>query len=183
MNKKTVFFLTILLFINLVALFYLISPVPTITDLPHSVKSTEEGDTTQMTNVSGYFTDQSRSQVIAFYDQIFQSPLKIHLNYPPEKSKTIFKDTMQSYYLEEFVIPFKESLFVNGYEWQNDVFTVPSKRAANKLLVGNQVYKAKITIRTFPTTLLQRFISFFGAELALLYALYVAKKFVFTSHS
>ncbi|MCL4383923.1 hypothetical protein M1116_00545 [Patescibacteria group bacterium] len=175
--------LLIFLGFNLVAFWYLITPTPEVPDLPHSVKSTEEGDTVQIPNVAGYFTDQNRQQVMSFYSQVYRSPLLIHLNHPPERAKIIFKDTMQSYYLEEFVIPFKESLFVNGYEWENDVFTKPDKRAANKLLVGNQVFKAKITTRVFPTSVPKRLFSFFGTEVAIIYALYVAKSVVFSKRS
>ncbi len=169
--KKIV--ITVLAIGNILAILYLILPTPNIPDLPNSIKSTEEGDTVQLPRVNGYFTNQNRQQVMAFYYKVFKSPLVIRLNHPPEKAKQIFKDTMQTYYLEELVIPFKESLFVNGYEWQNDVFTPPDKRIAYKLLVGKTVYNAKITTRVFTTTIPQRFIAFFISEFSLIFLLYV----------
>lgn len=142
-------------------------PIPQVPDLVNSIKSDLPGDTTQLVNVKGYFTNQSRTEVTNFYKANLNSPFKIRLNHPPEKSKTIFKDTMQSYYLEEFIIPFKMSLFVNGYEWENDVFTKPEKRVANKIIYNGLEYKAKITAKIYPTTIYQRLIAFFATELGI----------------
>lgn len=168
---------TILKFIffvfNFLAFLYLISPTPVIKNLPNSVKSTLPGDTTQLKNVSGYFTNLTRTEVMNFYQSFYHSPFMIRLNHPPEKSKTIFRDTMQSYYLEELVIPFKESLFINGYEWEKDVFTKPEKRIANKLIYNGVSYSAKITIRTFPVPVLNRILAFFLTETILIMIIYI----------
>ena len=166
MTKK-IFLISLLVF-NLFAILYLISPPPQISNLPQGVKSNLPGDTTQITNVSAYFTNLDRSQIINFYRQAYSHPFLVHLNHPPEKSKQIFVDTMRSYYLEELIIPFKESLFINGFEWEKDVFTKPEKRAANKLIYQDQTYSAKITLRTFPTPVWKRFLAFFFTEFTLL---------------
>ena len=181
MTKKNIG-LSILILFNLCSLLYLILPLPSVPDLPSSLKSIEPGDTVQIPNVNAYYTDQSRSEVMNFYYHTYKFPFVIHLNHPPERAKIIFKDTIQSYYLEELVIPFKASLFINGFEWQNDVFTPADKRAANKLMVGTQTFNAKITTRTFSTSIPARLFSFFTTEMAILYTLYIAKKYVFTAH-
>lgn len=168
----------ILVIFNAIFLAYLLIPVPTLKPLPSSAKSTEPGDTIQLKNVSAYYTNLSRTEIINFYKSSYTGPLVIHLNYPPELSKTIFKDTMQSYYLEEFNLPLKESLYVNGYEWENDVFTKPEKRIANKLIFEGVEYKTKVTLKTFPTSLPLRLITFFSTEIGLLLIGYIYIKFL-----
>lgn len=165
MNKVLIIFLV---FFNILAVAYLSVPLPHIPELTNSVRSNLPGDTTQLVNVSGYFTNLSRTEVITFYKANLNGPLRIQLNHPPEKAKEVITDTIQSYYLEEFVFPFKGSVFINGYDWQNDVFTKPEKRIANKLIFNGVEYQSKITVKSYPTTLPQRLIGFFGSELLLL---------------
>ncbi|MBU1117941.1 hypothetical protein KKD37_03165 [Patescibacteria group bacterium] len=177
---KKIFF-TIFIFFNIVALAYLFIPTPSLKDLPNSVKSTEPGDTVQLKNVAGYYTNLSRTEVMNFYRSIYFAPLFVRLNHPPELSKTIFKDTMQSYYLEEFYLPFKESLYINGYEWENDVFTAPEKRVKNKLIYENKEYRSKITIRTIPTSIFQRLLAFVIIEGSIISIYYIYKR-IFSKH-
>jgi hypothetical protein len=171
-KKILVLFLVIF---NLLAVFYLISPPPVLPDLPNSSKSNLPGDTVQINNVAAYFTNMTRTEVINFYKAYYSGLFRINLNHPPERSKDIFVDTMQSYYLEEFVLPFKESLYVNGFEWENDVFTKVESRSKNKLVYNDIEYKAKITIRRFPTSILSRFIAFFSTEIGFIVILLVFK--------
>jgi len=174
MLKKIIYF--IIVAFNIIFIGYLLLPTPTLKDLPNSAKSDEPGDTVQLKNVAGYYTNLSRTEVMNFYKATYASPFLIRLNHPPELSKTIFKDTMQSYYLEEFHIPFKESLYVNGFEWENDVFTKPEKRIKNKLFFKGKEYRSKITIRTIPTSNSARLINFFITELGLITIFYIYKK-------
>jgi hypothetical protein len=175
--------ITIFIVFNILAVIYLISPTPKIPDLVNSVKSNLPGDTVQIPNVSGYFTNMSRTEVMNFYKAYYSGFFRINLNHPPEKAKEIIVDTIPSYYFEEFVLPFKESLYVNGFEWENDVFTVPEKRIKNKIIYENKEYKAKITIRTFPTSIPKRLISFFATEAGIIFAVYVFKSFIFKKKS
>ncbi len=167
-----------LLIFNLLSLIYLLTPTPTLSDLPFSVKSEEPGDTVQLKNVAAYYTNLSRTQVINFYQAQYSGLFRIHLNHPPEKAKEIIRDTIQSYYLEEFILPYKESLYINGFEWEKDVFTKPEKRIKNKLLYQGKEYQAKITIRTFPTSTPRRLVSFFFTEFAIILSLYLYRKHV-----
>lgn len=156
----------ILFFIfNCICVIYLVLPIPNLKELPNSARSTLPGDTTQLKNVTGYYTNLSRAEVMNFYLSIYNSPFLIRLNHPPEKAKEIFRDTMQSYYIEEFIIPFKESLFVNGYEWEKDVFTKPEKRIQNKLIYNNITYPSKINTKIISTTIPVRLITLFITEL------------------
>jgi len=172
--KKSIIFIIIF---NIASVLYLSYPLPKIEDLHNSIKSMEPGDTTQLTNVSGYYTNMTRTEVINSYKARYTSPFLININHPPEKSKQIFRDTMQSYYLEEFVIPFKQSLYINGFEWENDVFTKPEKRISNKLLYEGKEYKAKITIRTFTPSITSRFITYFFIEFVIITGFIVYKSY------
>lgn len=168
----------ILVLVNAIFLTYLLIPTPDLKDLPNSVKSAEPGDTIQLKNVSAYYTNLSRTEVTNFYKSSYTGPILIRLNHPPELSKTIYKDTMQSYYLEEFSLPFKESLYINGFEWENDVFTKPEKRIKNKLFYEGIEYRSKITLKTFPTSIPRRLIALFGTEIALITVAYIYINFL-----
>lgn len=168
----------ILVLFNALSLTYLLIPTPVLKPLPNSARSNEPGDTIQLKNVSAYYTNLSRTEVINFYKSSYTSPIIIHLNHPPELSKTIIKDTIQSYYLEEFSLPFKESLYINGYEWENDVFTKPEKRVKNKLFYEGREYRSKITLKIIPTTIPIRLITFFSTEIALIAVGYIYLKFI-----
>lgn len=157
--------------------FYLVLPFSPISDLPEAVKSDEPGDTVQLKGVSGFYTNTTdREAILAFYRNEFSQTIFglklpiIRLNHPPEKAKEVFVDTKQSYWLEELVSPFRGSLFVNGFEWEKDVFTAPDKRVKNKLLFNSIEYKNKISLKTaYPNPLFRLFV--FWASLYLAYLL------------
>jgi hypothetical protein len=180
MIKKTLIIL--FCFFNILAIIYLISPTPVLPDLANSIKSDEPGDTIQLKNVSAYYTNMTRTEVINFYKAYYSGPFRIIINHPPEKSKEIIRDTIQSYYFEEFVLPFKESLYINGFEWENDVFTKTENRVKNKLLFKDKEYKAKITIKTFPTSTSKRILAFLFTESAIVFSLYIYKSFLKRKH-
>lgn len=173
--------ITILVLLNILLIIYLVAPTPQLKPLPDSVLSNLPGDTTQLKNVTGYYTNLSRTEVMKFYQSFYTSPFIIRLNHPPEKAKEIFRDTMQSYYLEEFIIPFKESLFVNGYEWEKDVFTKPEKRIANKLIYTNITYQSKINTKVYTTNIFTRIAVLFVCELGI-YLIYLSYKRFFNKH-
>ncbi|MFA6361762.1 MAG: hypothetical protein WCX33_03070 [Candidatus Shapirobacteria bacterium] len=172
-------FIIILVVFNILAVIYLVSPTPTLPNLVNSAKSNLPGDTVQIENVSGYFTNMSRTEVMNFYKAYYTGFFRINLNHPPEKAKEIIVNTIPSYYFEEFILPFKESLYINGFEWENDVFTKSEKRIKNKIIYEKKEYKSKITIRRFPTSIPKRLISFFATEAGIIFALYTFKTFIF----
>lgn len=148
---------------------YLLLPGPVLPPpaLEDSLKSEEPGDTVQLINVSAYFTDKERDEVINFYTDYFSRSkflniplLSYRLNHPPEYARDVWVETKRSYYLEEIVHPLRESLFVNGFEWEKDVFTPPQKREKNKILVSGRVWRAKVSLRWFPSFWAKRLIVF-----------------------
>lgn len=180
---KSKLYLPLLIF-NLFVIAYLAYPLPKLSNLTNSIKSTEPGDTIQLKNVEAYYNDLERKDVIDFYIKNYQSkhPFAFKLNHPPEKAKTIIKDTIQTYYLEEIVIPFKQSLFINGFNWTKDVFTAESDRLQNKMIVGGVNYTTKVTLKTFTTSSLALsyiVIVFIQATCIFSYKTY---KKVFTAH-
>jgi len=188
----------IYLVIGLGVSLYLILPCPRIPlpNLPESIKSDLPGDTVQIENVSAYFTNKDREEVISFYEKVFSTSrlfnlplLTYRLNHPPEYAKDVWVDTQTSYYLEEVVHPLRESLFVNGFDWQNDVFTRPNKRVKNKLIYKDKVWDVKVSLRWFTSSWLTRLAIFwlswsslflvfelFGEELKELGKLFKRKK-------
>jgi hypothetical protein len=142
------------LFILLLFLFYLIIPSPDFPKkLPDSLQSDEPADVETPLR-RGYYTDYSRNEVISYYFQEFRSskflnlPLITYiLNYPPEEAQTLIRDQARSTYLEEIVHPFRESIFVNGFEPKEDkdVIQIEGKFWAEKVIV--RYYPSSVVIR------------------------------------
>ena len=151
--------------------FYLVLPPPAdFPDLPGAVKSIEPGDTGQIKNVSAYYTDMPRKNVVDFYFNYFsRSPflniplITYKLNHPPERIREVLRETQQSTYVEEIVHPFRESVFINGFEWNNDPFTPPWAREQNILMVNGKTYQFKVTIFYQESKVWQRLIIFYLA--------------------
>ena len=88
------------------------------------------------------------------------------LNYPPEEAQTVIRDQTRSTFLEEIVHPFRESLFVNGFE---------PKDPKDVVFIENKVWRQKITIRLVPSKGIVRLVV---ATFALLLIGVVSKEWV-----
>lgn len=157
-------------FFAVTLLIYLLIPGPSsINDfpaLPNSEKSTLEGDTIQVPNVAGYFSDIFRTSATNFYKMAYKSQvaipfLPIRLNYPPEFAYTAIKDQTRSTYLEEYVYPLRDSLFLNGYEpfYENGK---PKFFGSVKADEKNNIYYNKATLRFYPSSIWVRIVIWFG---------------------
>jgi hypothetical protein len=110
---------------------------------PGSVQSMEEADT-ETPSRRAYFTDLTREEVMAHYKNQFilkypyLKPLIAQLNYPPEEAQTLIRDQARSTFLEELVLPMRESVYVNGFE---------PKEAKDEVWSKGVHYRQKITIR------------------------------------
>lgn len=134
--------------------------------LPNSAKSTLEGDTIQIPNVSAYFSNLFRNFVVPFYSKNYQQnshfpfpPLR--LNHPPEYSWTVIKKHTETTYLEELVYPLRDSLYVNGYEiFRPDgsaiFWSVP------KLEEAGREWPTKHTLKFYTSSILVRIIVWAG---------------------
>lgn len=154
---------------------YLVMPFPKIPNLGQELQSNLPGDTIQVSNIKAFFTNWPRSKVISYYQANLPKPY-ILLNHPPERAKQVIRDEIQSYYLQEFVFPLKGSVYLNGFEWKNDVFTPAASRAKNTILVGSTAFDSKVTIRWYPTNLTTRILNLTFINFCLVFWAYSIKK-------
>lgn len=134
--------------------------------LSDSAKSTLPGDTFQIPNVAGYFSDLFRNSVVQFYLKDYQQkshfpfpPLR--LNHPPEYSWTVIRKQTETTYLEELVYPLRDSLYINGYEVLRPdgsaiFWSIP------KLEFAGREWPTKHTLRLYPSSILIRIIVWAG---------------------
>lgn len=151
-------------------LIYLLWPGPSkisqFRGLPNSVKSTLSGDTVEIPNVAGYFSNNFRDFVVPFYVKNYQEisylPFPpIRLNHPPEYSWTVIKKQTETTYLEELVYPLRDSLYVNGYEILRPDGT-PVFFSAPRLEEAGKVWATKATLRLYISNILVRIIVWAG---------------------
>lgn len=173
---------------SIILLIYMLWPGPTkISDfkaLPQSLKSTLEGDTIQIPNVSAYFSDNFREFVVPFYSRDYQGlshfpfpPLK--LNHPPEYSWSVIKKHTDGTYLEELVYPLRDSIYVNGFE-PFDTSLQPKWWGASKFEVDGHSWYTKTTLRFYPSPLWVRLITWFGITLSIFLIYRLSKKIIFS---
>lgn len=165
---------------SILLLIYMLWPGPAkISDfspLPSSIKSNLEGDTVQVSNVSAYFSDNFREYVTPFYYKNFQDlsrfpfpPLRI--NRPPEYSWQVIKKHTDSTYLEEYIYPLRDSIYVNGYEpFYSD--GKPKFWGSIKFELPQGAFFTKVTLRYFPSTYLVRILVWAGIVVSI-YFLYI----------
>lgn len=170
----------------IIGFIYIILPGPgrrdQIPSLPDSVKSIEPGDTYQNPNNAAYYSDHRRNYIRAFYSSALKKldPIgaffpPIRLNYPPEEAYTYVRDQEKSTFLEEYVYPLRESIFVNGYEplikngrsISHDADFVESR---------GLFYNSKTVIRLYPSSLLVRILIYLGISTAIMGLFKVGKK-------
>lgn len=158
--------------IFLTGLVYLLLPVPysSIHDfpaLPYSEKSREPGDTTQNPNNSAYYSYLRREEITNFYKNYYERlsifGIKIpaiKLNHPPEYAYQYIKDQTTSTFLEEYTYPFRDSIFVNGYEpkvWHK-IKKEENNFFADTIHINGKFYDSKTTLRYYPSDVVNRVI-------------------------
>lgn len=145
---------------------YILWPEPTkisqFRPLPDSVKSTLAGDSVQIPNVSAYFSNNFRDFVIPFYLKnylkLFNLPFPaLKINHPPEYSWKVIKNPTDTTYLEEFVYPLKNSLYVNGFETHRSDGSLVFY-GAPPLTEDGKVWYTKVTLRLFTSNVFIRLI-------------------------
>src|SRR3989337_2076372 len=118
-KNKNIIVWSLFLILAMFILVYVSLPSPDFPSPPlGSLQSDEPADSEDPLR-RAYFVNLNRQEVIAHYENEFNKGfwfLKPRLNYPPEEAQTIIRDQTRSTYLEEIVHPFKESLFINGFE-------------------------------------------------------------------
>lgn len=157
--------LLLLIAIYLLGLVYLFMPHPHLPVVPGGALSDEPGDTWQNPQQKAYYTDLRRGDLMDELERQYSSNLGIfsffsfRLNYPPEEAQILVRDQLKSYYLEEVVHPFRESLFING--WEPDkapVLKTESDRLSNVMTFQGKNYLNKITLKPNQSSLKHRLI-------------------------
>lgn len=172
---------------SLLLLIYMLWPGPSkVSDfhtLPNSDKSTLEGDTIQIPNVSAYFSNSYRNFVTSFYRFNYQQDIHLpfpplRLNHPPEFSWNVIKRHTDSTYLEEFVYPLRDSLYVNGFEPFYEDGT-PKFWGSTKLNQGDNLWYTKTTLRFYPSNILVRVLVWLGICLSIPLLYKMSKRIIF----
>lgn len=170
---------------SLTLLVYMFLPGPTSINqfpaLPNSIKSTLEGDTIQVPNTAAYFSNNYRELSTNFYRNIYQEntflPFSaIKLNYPPEFAYTAIKDQTHSTYLEEYIYPLRDSLFINGLE---PFYPDGMKRyyGATKFDADDgKLYETKVNIRFYPSSFFAKIFTWLGICLSIYFLWRMGKK-------
>lgn len=181
MIKRILLILSV--FVFFLAGVYLFLPSPAAPPpLPDSYRSTEPGDTVEISGLFAYYTNMPRQEVVNYYHRYFSKSgflglplLTYRLNHPPEYTWEVIRDTTHSSYLEEFVHPLRESLFVNGYEPANDPFNKTGQKLGEYEFNG-QKYKAKITVLIKGSNPVARLV-IFGATIVIIgWLLFLSRK-------
>jgi hypothetical protein len=132
--------------ISVLFLLYLSLPNPRFPfPPPGSVQSMEEADT-ETPFKKAYFTNFDRDEVIDYYKKQFGPSIRLS-DYPPEEAQILIRDQTRSTFLEELVHPFRESMFINGFE---------PKVAKDDIWYKGVHYRQKITIKYVSSNVLVR---------------------------
>lgn len=152
----------IFVFYCLAGFLYLALPDPSFpTPPPDSIKSLEPADLENPLR-QGYFTNYSRDEVLDWYGKqfdhinIFGFDFKIPtplLNYPPEYAQSLIRDQTSSTFLQEYVHPFRESIYINGFKPE-------TKDNTPAFFVDGQKRDLKIIIRQVKSSVVVREILF-----------------------
>lgn len=156
--------LVVIFLVFLVGLVYVILPgakdVEYFSPIPNSKRSELDGDTWQNPNLKAYFADVDRAYITNFYREQFEKSLipgiripSIRINRPPEEAYRYVRDQQESTFLEEYVFPFRESIFVNGYEpvIENMMFNKQRSYDGDHIIYQGVHYDAKATLRYYPS--------------------------------
>lgn len=127
--------------------------------LPGSYQSGEPADVETPLR-RGYYTDMTRQEVLSWYKTQFKWGKE--LNYPPENAQTLIRDQTKSTFLEEMVHPFRESIYINGFE--------PNDPQYAQIANGRQ-WRQKVIVRMVESSVVVRLLVGV-ATLGLIYLLY-----------
>lgn len=141
---------------SIILLAYLSLPNPEFPAPPSDALQSDEPGDTETPLRRAYFTNLTRDEVMEHYKNEFnRSPfLGIYLptyslNYPPEEAQTIIRDQTRSTFLEEIVHPFRESVFINGFE---------PKDPKDAIEIKGRPWRQKIIIRHIPSSIWLRLV-------------------------
>ena len=163
MMKKGLRIIIVLIFSFL--LVYVLFPNPKFPNpLPDALQSGEPGDVEDLSLRRAYYTNMGREEVMAYYQNEFKG---YQLNYPQEEAVVIIRDQTKSTFLEEIVHPFRESLYVNGFE---------PKSAEYAIVKEGQPWRQKISVKYIQSNIIIRSLVVILSGIASLFFLEVLLK-------
>ena len=140
------------IFLSILFVVYLLLPTPEFPKkLEDSIRSGEPADM-ETSLRREYYTQSMRNDVIKHYLAQFKDSgvyffPTYRLNYPPEEAQTRIRDQTRSSYLEEIVHPFRESVYVNGFEPKMD---------QDAIVIDGKVWNSKVVVRYYKSSALVR---------------------------
>ncbi len=152
--------------------------------LPKSDKSSLAGDNiAQVSNVAGYFSNNYRKFVADYYLKNYQDKTwlffpPLRLNHPPEYSWKVIKVNTDSTYLEEFVYPLRDSIYINGFEPFYEDKT-PKYWGASQFGENGNSWFTKTTLRFYPSNLAVRLLVWSGISFSILMLYRLGKRIIF----
>lgn len=129
------------LLFGVLAAVYLLWPTSGFPPPPSGSRVSAEPGDTESVYRKAYYTHLTRGEVVSYYQSQWRRPF-IRLILPPEDAQTAIRDQTRSSWLEEFVHPLKDSLYVNGF--------YPDKPTEQINLEGVH-WEAKIIVRYLPS--------------------------------
>ncbi len=132
-------FKVVYIIVSVLFLVYLFFPAPSFPYPPSNSSQSDEPADTETSLRRSYFTDSTREGVMQNYISQFESKFlpTLRLNHPPEDAQTLIRDQTRSTFLEELVHPFRESLYINGFEPkdQKDIIQIKGVNWRQKITV------------------------------------------------
>ncbi len=135
---------------------YVLIPGPDYPAPPADAVQSQEKADSESSLRRAYFSNYTREEVIKHYQEEFNiSPWRnipfptLRLNYPPEDSQTLIRDQTRSTFLEELAHPYRESLYINGFE---------PKEKKDDIWYKGVHYRQKIIIKMVPNNVFFRVI-------------------------
>ena len=135
------------IFFSIIFLAYLSLPNPEFPSPPNDALQSDEPADTETPLRRAYFTNLTREEIMEHYKNEFQGGYR--LNYPPEEARTIIRDQTRSTFLEEIVHPFRESIFINGFE---------PKDPKDAIEIKGRSWRQKIIVRYVPSSIWVRLV-------------------------
>ena len=132
---------SLILTVTLASAVYLLWPTPGFPPPPAGVLVSIEPADTETVYRRAYYTHLTRDEIISYYKSVWSWPF-IRLITPPEDAQTVIRDQTRSSWLEEFVHPLKDSLYVNGF--------YPTK-PTEQINIDSVHWEGKITLHYFPS--------------------------------
>jgi len=132
---------------SIIFLAYLSLPNSEFPAPPSDALQSDEPADTETPLRRAYFTNYTREEVMEHYKNEFQGGFR--LNYPPEEARTIIRDQTRSTFLEEIVHPFRESVFINGFE---------PKEQKDAIEIAGRSWRQKIIVRYIPSSIWVRLV-------------------------